>query len=552
MNMRILTTAQVRALEAAWIKNCHEHWGMVLMEIAGLSASKMLLDLMEGMPAAVTVLCGRGNNGGDGLVIARHLYRAGVDVSVFMIGSSSGTSNSAENQINRDILESLGIEINIIAENDLEPLKTSIWETSAIVDALLGTGLDRPVEGLYAELIEMMNESARPILSVDIPSGINSDTGQIMGTAVRAAATATFGSIKPGLLCHPGAMLAGEIKIIDIGLPLPESLPEELRDSLPQLEIPRWFLATAFDLQEKLPVRPSDSHKGSFGQILLVAGSLGMTGAALMAAKSGLRSGAGLAILATPKSLLHALPAEEVIYKGLSETEAGTISLDALRDIEAEMERAQVMVIGPGLSSNVETIQFVHELVKKVRVPCVIDADGLNALSQNIKILADTEGGFVFTPHPKELSRLTGKPVKDIQADRIRAAQDAAKRFGATIVLKGANSVVATPDDDVFIIPTGNSGMATAGSGDVLSGIIAGLIAQGLNRTWAAVAGTYIHGAAGDLAAAEIGEDGMLAGDILSCVPAVIKMLREGSYPGSRLEQSLAGIEASGNGNGDI
>lgn len=541
--MRILTTAQVRALEAAWIKHCHENWGMVLMELAGLGASKMLLELMEGMPAAVTVLCGRGNNGGDGLVVARHLHRAGLDVSVFMLGSPSGaTSMSKDNQTNRDILQGLEIEINYVSDNDLEPVKTSIWETSAIVDALLGTGLDRPVEGVYEQVINLMNESQRPILSIDIPSGVHSDSGQIMGTAVRAAATATFGSIKPGLLCHPGATLAGDIRVVDIGLPLPETLPEELRDSLPQLDIPRWWLATALDVQEKLPARPVDSHKGSFGQILLVAGSLGMTGAALMASKSSLRSGAGLVILATPRALLPNLPGEEIIYRGLSQTEVGSISLEALSDLEAEMERAEVMVIGPGLSSNMETIQFVHELIKKVRVPCVIDADGLNALSQNPKILAETEGGFVFTPHPKELSRLMGKTVKEVQADRIRAAQDAAKRFGATIVLKGAHSVVATPDDDVFIVPTGNSGMATAGSGDVLSGIIAGLLAQGMNRTWAAVAGTYIHGAAGDLAASDLGEDGMLAGDILNYVPIAIKSIRDGSFPGSKLEQSLSGL----------
>jgi NAD(P)H-hydrate epimerase len=187
----------------------------------------------------------------------------------------------------------------------------------------------------------------------------------------------------------------------------------------------------------------------------------------------------------------------------------------------------------------------VHELIKKVRVPCVVDADALNALSQNVKVLNDTEGGFVFTPHPKELSRLMGKTVKEIQSDRIRSAQEAAKRFGVTIVLKGAHSVVATPDDDVYIVPTGNSGMATAGSGDVLSGIIAGLLAQGMNRTWAAVAGTYIHGAAGDMVAGEIGEDGMVASDIMNAVPIVMKMLRDGIYPGSTLEQLIAGTRAA-------
>lgn len=539
---RILTTAQVRALESAWIKHCHENWGMVLMELAGLGASKMLLDLMEGMPAAVTVICGRGNNGGDGLVVARHLLRAGAEVNVFIIGSEKD-NYSQDHLINRKIVEAMDVDIYFIDDKDLEPLKASILETSAIVDAILGTGLDRNVEGITDEIISIINESARPVLAIDLPSGLNSDTGQIMGNAVQAAATATFGSIKPGLLCHPGTLIAGEIRLIDIGLPMPESLPEEMIDGLPQLEIPRWWLATAFDVSAKLPERAADSHKGTFGQILLVAGSNGMPGAALMSARSSLRSGAGLAILATAKSLVPSLPAEEIIYRPLTETAVGSIAKDALKELEHDMERAQVMVIGPGLSSNEETISFIHELMKKVRVPCVVDADGLNAIAQNPKILTETEGGFVFTPHPKELSRLMGKSISEIQSDRIRSAQDASKRFGATIVLKGANTIVATPDDDVFIIPTGNNGMATAGSGDVLTGIIAGLLAQGMNTTWAAVAGAYIHGAAGDLAAAEFGEDGMIAGDILGYLPLTIKVIRDGTFPGSALERSIANIK---------
>ena len=540
--LRILTTAQVRALEAAWIKHCHENWGMVLMEMAGLGACKMLIELMEGMPALVTIICGKGNNGGDGLVVARHLMRAGIETNVFVVGSEKD-NYSTDHLVNRKILEGMGVEIYFIDDKDLEPLKVAIEESSALVDALLGTGLDRNVEGILDQIMDLINESGRPVIAIDIPSGLNSDTGQIMGNAVQAAATATFGSVKPGLLCHPGSLIAGEIRLIDIGMPMPGSLPEEMIDALPQLEIPRWWLATAHDINAKIPERPDESHKGTFGQILLVAGSLGMSGAAMMSARSAMRAGAGLAILATVKSIVTSLPAEEIIYRSLSETASGSISMDALKELEQDIERAKVMVIGPGLSSNEETIKFIHELLRKVRVPCVVDADGLNAIAQNPKIMADTEGGFIFTPHPKELSRLMGKPTAEIQGDRIRSAQEAAKRFGATIVLKGANSIVATPDDDVFIIPTGNNGMATAGSGDVLTGTIAGLLAQGMNTTWAAVAGAYMHGAAGDLAAAEIGEDGMVAGDIMSYLPLAIRSLRDGSYPGSILERSIANVK---------
>lgn len=541
MSSRILTTTQVRALESAWSKHCHNDWGMVLMEVAGLGATKMLLELMEGMPATVTVLCGRGNNGGDGLVVARHLHRTGVTVFVFIVGSSGTTGLSAENLLNKQILESLGVEINYIAGTEFDQVQEAINESSAVVDAMFGTGLDRQVDGTYASLIDLVNESNRPVLAIDVPSGVNSDTGAVMSTAIVAQATATFGNIKPGLLCHPGATLAGEIRVIDIGMPMPELLPEELRDSLPQLDIPRWWLATVDDVASNIPIRRPDAHKGTFGRVLLVAGSLGMSGASVLAARTVLRSGAGMSVLATPKSLVKNLPAEEIIYCALSETESGTISGSALKDLETELEAAQVCIIGPGLSDDAETSDFVQELIKKVRIPAVIDADGLNALSQNPKVLADTEGGFIFTPHPKELSRLMGRTTREIQSDRIRSAQEAAKRFGAIIVLKGAHTVVATPDDDVFIITTGNSGMATAGAGDVLSGVIAGLLAQGMSSKWAAIAGAYIHGAAGDMAAAELGEDGMIASDITGYIPVVLKLLREGQYPGSAIEQNMYG-----------
>ncbi|MBY0357503.1 MAG: NAD(P)H-hydrate dehydratase [Candidatus Obscuribacterales bacterium] len=543
--MRVLTTAQGRILEDAWIKQCHESWGFVLMETAGLAASRSAIDLFgledtESGPAKITVLCGGGNNGGDGLVVARHLHRVGFEVVVFIVDSKNP---SPENLLNRQILENVGLEAHILKENDREMVEAAIEESSLVVDALLGTGIDRPVEGLYADLINLVNENDCPIFSIDLPSGINSDTGQVMSVAIEADATITFTSIKPGLLCHPGANFAGEIELVDIGLPLPEILSAESYEFLPELANPCFWLVTASDVTENLPFRPQDSHKGSFGQVLLVSGSRGMSGSSILAAHSTLRSGAGMAIVATPKSLLPSLPPEEIIYRGLSETDDGTISKMALKELETELEKAQVCIIGPGLSGNEETVSLVHELIKKIRIPTVIDADGLNALAQNPKVLADTEGGFIFTPHPKELSRLLDKSTKEIQADRIGSAQEAAKRFGAVIVLKGSNTIVATPDGDVYIITTGNSGMATAGSGDVLTGVIAGLLAQGMSLEGAALAGAYIHGAAGDLAADDLGEDGMIAGDISASVPEVMKWLREGAYPGSLLEQSLFGFE---------
>lgn len=539
--VRILTTSQVRSLEASWISNCHDEWALVLMEQAGLGATRSFLDLFEGLPALITVVCGRGNNGGDGLVLARHLLRSGAVVQVFMVAAPGLPDKffTRENAINRRILEKLGVEINYIVEDDLEPIKVAFEESAIIVDALLGTGLDRPVEGLHGEVIGLINEAGRTVFSVDVPSGLNSDTGQIMGTAVEASATVTFGGLKPGLLVYPGAGLAGELRVVDIGLPSPEDLSDDLRDNLPQLQKQKIWLSIAGGIMEELPPRAVDSHKGSFGQVLLVAGSAGMSGASLLAAKACLRTGAGMAVLATPRSIVRNLPPEEIIYKGVKETEDGTISKAALEQVTREMEQAKVMIIGPGLSGNEETVEFIRELVKHVRVPCVIDADGLNALAQDTDVLSMTEGGFVFTPHPKELSRLLDRPVSEVQSDRIKAAQEAARKFSSVIVLKGARSVVAHPDGNTFIIPTGNSGMATAGAGDVLTGVIAGLLAQGMDAFSAAVAGTYIHGAAGDAAAEDFGEDGIMAGDIMDYVPVVIKAMREGTFAGSSLEVAL-------------
>ena len=269
-----------------------------------------------------------------------------------------------------------------------------------------------------------------------------------------------------------------------------------------------------------------------------------MSGASFLAAKSALRVGAGLSYLATPKSLIGQLPPQEVIYYGLAETGAATIAPQAVSDVEAHLERCSALVLGPGISSNVETIEFVQKLVQKVKKPCVVDADGLNAVAHNVACWPKPAENFVLTPHPKELSRLIGSSAADIQSDRISAAQKAATKFGCTVVLKGAHTVVAGPGQDVqrvYINPTGNSGMATAGSGDVLSGIIGGLLAQGVAPFEAAVAGVYIHGAAGDMAAQELGAASTVAGDIMTFVPAMIQKLRNGEYRGSTLEVQLIG-----------
>lgn len=532
---RIPSTAQLRSLEQAYIEACHPDWGLVLMELAGRRAAEVALSMFEQSPGPVAIICGRGNNGGDGFVVARYLHLSGIPVLVSMVGpppDEPAAGARRESHVNREILKKIGLTVNHIGPGDSDAIREQVGSAGLVVDALLGTGTDRPVEGFYASLIATINDSGRPVLAVDLPSGVNSDSGQVMGAAVRADATVTFGYLKAGLLCHPGAALCGQIHFADIGLP-------SLDSGMAPAGGADWWLGSAAFVRANLPDRPADSHKGTYGHVLTIAGSRGMSGAALMAARSALRAGAGLSILATPASLLPGLPPQEVIYRAMAEGPAGGLAPAAAQALEAEIERATAVVLGPGIGQDGGTFELVQGLCGKIKLPCLIDADGLNAIAAKPGCWPEAAGNFVITPHPKELSRLAGQPAAAIQADRIGSAVAAAERFGCTVVLKGAGTVIASPEGKVYVNPTGNAGMATAGSGDVLSGIIGGLMAQGVPPFAAAVAGAYVHGAAGDAAAQEIGPAGTIAGDFISFIPAVCAKIRAGEYAGSSLELSL-------------
>ncbi len=532
---RIPTTAQLRLLESSWIESCHLQWGLVLMELAGRRAAEKVADTWTEGDGPVVILCGRGNNGGDGLVIARYLKLWRVPTAVFMLEGRSDDKAAArsESAINRAVLCKLGVPITNVNPDDLSAVSAEIAKSSMVVDALLGTGLDRPVQGVVGQLIELINVSSKPVLAVDLPSGVNSDTGQVMGVAVKANRTVTFGCLKAGLLNYPGAALCGNITLVDIGLPAYDQFQPDDKDS------PQWFLTTEKWVRSRLPLRRPDGNKGSFGHLLTIAGSGGMGGAAMLSSKSALRTGVGLSILATAKSLVGRLPPQEVIYAALSETEEGTIGRAAVTELESKLRDCSAVVLGPGLSMQKETVEFVQAVVKTITKPCVIDADGLNVMALHPEDFGNIGGNFVLTPHPKELSRLIGLTVAEIQSDRLAAAQKSAQHFGCTVVLKGAHSIIAGPNETAYINPTGNSAMATAGSGDVLAGIIGAMMAQGLEPFDAAVTGTYIHGAAGDLARDEIGQSGLLAGDILSFIPSVMTQLQNKQFPGSRLEQQI-------------
>lgn len=522
----IPTTAELRQLEASWIESCHDNWGLVLMELAGKKSAELAKLMWQSQKGPVLVFCGRGNNGGDGLVIARYLSLWEMPFTVFMVeGQQKKPSEKrTESLINKEALERLGANIKTVTA-DTAKLKEQLTDASLIVDALLGTGLDRPLEGIYENLVNLINESGKQVLSIDIPSGINSDTGQIMGVAIKATQTVTFGYLKAGLLLFPGAEYVGSLKLVDIGLPEAPNASSR-------------HLTTAEYVRNLLPKRPANSHKGTFGTVLSIAGSLSYRGAATLSSLTALRTGAGLSILATPKSIIPELNTLEIIYKGLAETKSASIASTALSELAEEINKAHALIVGPGLSMDTDTVQFVHKLLPTINKPCIIDADGLNAIAENTSIFPRNKE-FVLTPHPKEFSRLTGMSVEDIQANRIESALKGARQFDCVIVLKGAHTIIANKDGRLFVNPTGNAGMATAGSGDVLSGIIGGLLAQGLNTFDAAVVGTYIHGLAGDIASQTIGETGFVAGEISSSVPHALTLLHDETFAGSDLEKSL-------------
>jgi len=532
---RVATTGQIRKLESELIASYNARWGQVLMELAGAGAAKNAYSMYLEEPGPVHVYCGSGNNGGDGLVVARFLKLWQVPVQVFLVSKSKGaaksdapspTMSSEEARTNYTLAQFLGVPIEQVDD----PLKVELESPALIVDALFGTGLDRPLEGIYKVLIDRLNESGKRILAIDIPSGVNSDTGQAMGVAVKATRTVTFGYLKTGHLCHPGAALSGSLRLIEIGLP---NLPKEA---------PVVSLTTAEHVRSLLPLREENSNKGTFGTLLTVAGSLGMSGATVLSAESALRIGAGLCILATPKSLITALPAREVIYKPLKETDKQSIHPDAVEELEEELKKASALVLGPGMSTDPQTVQFVQEFVGKTLdrlsdLSCVIDADALNAISTNTDCLSSKRHRFVLTPHPKELSRLLKVSTQVIQADRVNMCLKAAKQLGCVVILKGSFSVIADPDGNVFINPTGNASMAKAGAGDVLSGVVGGLLAQGLTPMHAAVAGAYVHGRAGELASNSLGMAGVLAGDISDFIADGLLSIEHGL--GTDLENNL-------------
>ena len=490
------------------------------MENASLRLAEVLQQHFElDPPKRIVVVCGRGNNGGDGMALARHLHNIGFQVQVFLLADPNELKGDAAT--NYKVAVNFGVPIQpITAQSELSQLVEPMKSADLVVDALLGTGITGEVRGLYAEAIPLLNDYAPRILSVDIPSGINSDTGEVCGVAVRADATVTLGAIKLGLVLFPGADYAGDLFVVSLGVP--ESL-------LADIGIRR-FVSTHELVQKVLPPRHPNTHKGDYGRVLVIGGAPGMSGAAIMAGKAALRSGAGLAQVALPQSLNIAVETStlEVMSFPLPETDAGTIAPEAIEALAPRLDWADVIALGCGISRNERTQTFVRQLVAQVDKPMVIDADGLIALAGYREILRKRKSLTVLTPHPGEMAALLQTSTEAVQRDRVGVALRAASEFKAIVVLKGARTITAEPEGTLFVNLTGNAGMATGGSGDVLTGMIASLLAQALCRhldvhpVEVVAAAVFLHGLAGDIASWEKGEVSLTAGDLLDHLPRAI------------------------------
>jgi NAD(P)H-hydrate epimerase len=514
--MKIVTVAQMQALDRRAITKAGIP-GTVLMERAGEGVVTVLEQRFGPLRGkAITILCGKGNNGGDGLVVARLLHRRHARARALLLAPVSDLSRDAAT-MHRRLLRLAGKSAVMPFRSD-NRIASLLSDSDIVVDALLGTGLSAEVTGPYRAAIDLMNAGGRPIVAVDIPSGIHADTGAQLGTAVRAALTVTFGLPKIGLYVGAGIDHSGAVHVVDIGIPTTDV------DALDS----RTFMVTDHMVAKALPARLISSHKGTYGHAGIIAGSVGKTGAAALAAQAALRIGAGLVTVAIPSSVNDVLEAKllEAMTQPLPETNARTLARSGLDQLRAFMQTKTAVAIGPGLSTHPETVELVQALMKYLDRPSVLDADALNALAGHTSLLKECKISPVLTPHPGEMARIeSDMTAQAVNADRLGAARRFAREQSCILVLKGARTVVARPDGLLAICPTGNPGMATAGMGDVLTGIVVGLLAQGLPAWEAACAATYLHGLAGDLAAKQLGQAGMLASDLVAHIPYALKTI---------------------------
>ena len=511
--MKIVDSATMRRLDETAIKR-YDIPRLVLMENAGRGVAEIIERDFGGLKSKmVSIFAGKGNNGGDGFVVARHLLNKGFKVCVYLLARPQDVHGDAKTNLN--IWEKIkGETVSIVSKKSLERHRVNIRHSHLIVDAIFGTGLSADVKGIQRDVIEFINRLNKPIVAVDVPSGLNASNGRVLGSCVKATITATMAIPKIGLLIYPGMDYAGKVEVVDIGMP---------RELLKDEKIP-WELLDFEGIKRLIKPRHGNTHKGSFGHVFVLAGSVGKTGAAAMTSMGAMRVGAGLVTLGIPKSLNQVMARKltEVMTLPLAESASGVCGYEAFDEIMKFIRDKEVVVLGPGLATSEPVKKLVSRLVRESRIPLVIDADGINCLAGNVNVLKYAKAPIVITPHPGEMARLIGLTTKDVQADRLGIASRFAKENKVIVVLKGARTVIAEPSGKIFINPTGNPGMATAGTGDVLSGMIGGFIAQGYSPLDAATIAVYMHGLAGDEVAKKKGQVGIIATDLLNILPKVM------------------------------
>ena len=515
----LLTSDQMRALDRNAIETLGIP-GMVLMENAARSVLEAIEDRYEDVRGlAVAILCGPGNNGGAGFALARHLHLRGAEVDVILLSDPAKLKGDA--LANYELAEAVGVQM--LDWND----ELDLDDYELLIDAIFGTGTDRAPDGAFAAAIQRMNESEAAVIAIDIPSGVDASTGRVPGEAVLATTTVTLQCAKVGLLLPPGRDFAGDVIVAPISIPETDDVLEQASFLLPELS----------DVAEEFPPRPSDAHKGDFGNLLVIAGSRGMSGAARLVAISALRSGVGLVKVACPEIIRAEVAAQipEIMTIGLPSTPEGNIAANALESLQPFFEWANAIAIGPGLGTHSDTGSFLTALFSSTDLPFVIDADALNLISAH-HLISKLPEGALLTPHPGEFARLLesdssikaphgSAPSNSDFYARVESARALAKAHRLVLHMKGAPSVTFGAAGRAIINSTGNPGLATAGSGDVLTGIIASLRAQGFGALDAAWIGAYLHGLAADLAVAEMGEVSLVATDVIRYLPAAFQAL---------------------------
>jgi hydroxyethylthiazole kinase-like uncharacterized protein yjeF len=521
--MYLVTANEMRQMDRTTIETFGIP-GRLLMENAGRGATAFFLEaIYKQHPGPVGVLTGRGNNGGDGFVMARYLHQKGIPVTVYVLADQNRIEGDAAT--NLALLKKMAVPFVEVSNEDLfHAAKSSMVHQCTWIDAILGTGLNSDVRGHLKTTIQFIKRQKRPVFAVDIASGLNADTGQICGVCIEAAATATFGFAKVGHLTYPGKSMTGKLKIIEIGIP--PSVAEKIACGQ--------HLITPDSLVPAIPNRPAVAHKGNNGHVVILAGSPGKTGAAAMAATTAMRAGAGLVTLGVPRSLNPVLETmvTEAMTVSLPETDELALAETAFETALSLVEEKQCLAVGPGIGTHPSTGRLVRRLIKESPAPLVMDADALNLIAADTGVLKKSRVPIVLTPHPGEMARLSGDSTATIQNDRVASARSFALKHKVTLVLKGAATVIADPGGDVFINPTGNPGMAAGGMGDVLTGLIAGLLAQGMEPGPATRASVFLHGLAADIVSRRDAPIGYLATEVMDAIPQAMKDLKNNGCPG--------------------